>query len=236
MIMKSSRTAIFMVAAVVIVITAAVLLQVMPSSATSANDTTSAPRTVTAQGHGEIAVNPEQAFITLGVQSRAKEAKTALANNNEKMNAVVATVARQGIPKQLVQTTDFSLWYDSQQNIYVANHNLALRVDNLQKLGVVLDACVAAGANNSWGVSFGVKNPTTARAQALKAAVADARKRADSIAAAMGAKITQSTSVLESSGSVGGMGAGKRAGGGGTSFQPGQTVVSADVTVTFSTR
>ena len=235
--MKRIRFMLPLLAALAIITILAVqVLPVRSQAASPAAQPALSGRTISAWGHGEVALQPDRASIMLGVQSRARTAHTALATSNTKINAVLASLTKQGIPKQQIQTSDLSLWYDSEHNQYVATHNLGVRLDRVNRVGAVLDAAIGAGANNSFGVTFGLKNQAQARATALKAAIADARQRATTMARALSTTITQTISVDEATaGSVtkGSM-AGGMGGGGGTPIQPGQYVISADVNVTYS--
>ncbi len=204
-------------------------------AATPGQQAATTQRTISTWGHAEVAVTPNQASMTIGVQSRAGQARESLASNNTKIQRVMAAVTKLGVAKTAIQTSDLSLWYDSQQRNYVTTHNLGIRLDSVDKVGSVLDAAIRAGANNSFGVSFGLKNPATARSQALKVAIADARKRAETIAQALGTTIHQTVSVDEATAGYGTKGAiGVGGGGGGTVVQPGQYVVAADVNVTYT--
>lgn len=173
-------------------------------------------------------------MITLGVQMQAKKAKQAFSSSKSRMTSVVNAVKRQGVPASQIQTTSMSLWFDNQRNVSTVSHSVTIRLDRVDKLGAVLDAAVTAGANNSWGVSFGVKDPSAAQARALQAAIADAKAHANSIAKALGLSITQATSVDETSYGYSAVATAKGMGGGGGAIQPGESEVSADVVVTYS--
>ncbi|MGI8824987.1 MAG: SIMPL domain-containing protein [Chloroflexota bacterium] len=194
--------------------------------------------TVSVQGHGEMMVAPDMASITAGVDSHDTKAETALADNSSKMNAVISAIKAQGVPASHIQTTDLSLYYDSQHDSYVVSHQVTARIDRVDTVGAVLDAAVAAGANNSWGVSFGLKDPIAAKAQALKAAITDARARADSLASALGVTITGVGSVEESTVNYQPIpyaaASTARAPSAVTPVQPGQLSVTADVGVVYT--
>lgn len=194
--------------------------------------------TVTVGGEGQVDVPPDLATLTLGVDTRASDAQTALSQNAAAMNAVIAAVKNQGVPANHIQTSDLSLYRDSENGVYVASHRITVRLDNVDKVGQVLDAAVAAGANNAWGVSFGLKDQSAARSQALQAAVSDARTRAEGIAKGLGVSITGVGSASEVSFQTSPIryagAAPQPAVGSSTSVQPGQLTVIADVKVTYT--
>jgi uncharacterized protein len=61
----------------------------------------------------------------------------------------------------------------------------------------VLDAAVAAGANNVWGVDFGLDKTDALEAQAREKAVADARARAQTLAKLQGVSLGGVVSLSE---------------------------------------
>jgi hypothetical protein len=103
-----------------------------------------------------------------------------------------------GIAEEKIRTSDLSLWpvYDQPQpddrgmmrppNIvgYQASNVISVELEDLTKIGAVIDASVAAGANQLQGVEFGLRNDLRARSEALRRAVAAARTKADVLAQA----------------------------------------------------
>jgi uncharacterized protein YggE len=199
---------------------------------------TTPAHTISVSGHGDVMVAPDMALITFGVQTRAEDAATASTNNASRMSAVIQAVEAQGVAADRIQTTNISLYFDQQRNEYVSEHDITVRIDSIGKAGAIIDAAVAAGANNSWGISFGLKNPSAARASALQAAVADGRTHADAIAGALGVTISGVSSASEPSysGPVYET-SGPRAAAAPsvpTPVQPGQLDISADVSLVYT--
>lgn len=238
--MKLTRVPVLMLAACA-ALAALVLVQ-----AASARSNVGSPvrqgatgHTITVAGHGEIQMAPDMATITVGVQNHDSNAQTALSSNASKMNAVIAAVEAQGVPASHVQTSDLSLWFDSQKDQYVVNHSLTVRSDTPANVGPILDAAVAAGANMSWGVSFGLKDQNAAEAQALSVAVAHAHTRAQAIASALGVSISGVGSASEATYNVVNpltvhARAAAAAPSNATPVQTGQLTVTADLNVVYT--
>lgn len=129
--------------------------------------------------YGETQVAPDQASLSLGVRSTAPSAAQALRANAEQMSAVMAALHGSGVADKAIQTSDISLQaqYDDQPTAparltgYQASNQVTVAVTDLAALGPVLDAAVAAGANQVSGVSFGLKDPAMAEDAARRAAV-----------------------------------------------------------------
>ncbi len=198
-----------------------------------------AGHTISVSGHGEVQVTPDMATITLGVETHASDAQTALSDNATRMNAVIAAIEAQGILPSRIQTTDLSLWYDSQKNSYVVDHSLTVRLDGTDKVGAVLDSAVHAGATMSWGVSFDLHDRTPAQQSALTAAINNAHAHAQAIAGALGVSINGVGSASEATYNVQPpqpvfAAAPQASASNQTPVQAGQLTITADVNVTYT--
>ncbi len=193
----------YMVAGVVL--GAIVALQV-PSLAqdTGNSDTTTTQRTVTVVGTATIKSAPDEAVISLGVQTQAATAQGALNQNAERMVAVLQALFGQGIGKDDIATSYVSL-YPTYGNTgmeitgYQAANQVDVTVREMDKVGAVIDASVEAGANLSSGISFRLSDQNQGVNEALQAAVADARSKAESLAAAGDAQLGQVVTITEMS-------------------------------------
>lgn len=191
------------------VLGAVVALQV-PSLAQDAgsSDTptpsTTTQRSVTVSGTATIRSAPDEAVIGLGVQTQANTAQGALSQNAEKMVAVLQAVEGQGVPKGDIATSSVSLYPTyGQSGTDITGYQVANQVDvtvrNMDKVGPVIDAAVGAGANFTNGVTFQLSDQNKGVNDALAAAVANARSKADTLAAAGGAQLGQVLSIQETS-------------------------------------
>jgi hypothetical protein len=170
----------------------AVLLLAAPTAALAADT----PRVITVSGQGEVHASPDEAMLSAGVVSDARTAAAALADNAKAMNAVFDALRRAGVPERAMQTSGFNVspQYATDkdgtqtQRItgYQVSNTVNVTLDDLSKVGPTLDALVASGANAIGGVSFDIKNPKAAMAQARTLAVTDAIDHAQTLAKAAG--------------------------------------------------
>jgi hypothetical protein len=174
---------------------AALMLAASPMAA--AAQTVIAPDAQSAlslSAHGETKVQPDEATISIGVQTKAATAAEAMSLNARAMSDVMAALRQKGLPDRAIQTAGVNLspQYDYQQNQpprldgYQASNVVTVTVDDLARLGPVIDAVTAAGANQINGVSFGLKDRRAAEDAARLAAVKDLRAKADLYAEATG--------------------------------------------------
>lgn len=159
--------------------------------ATAAGAQTTEPPQIVVTGEGVVKATPDQAWVSIGAESRSKISKEAQQRNADAMTAVIQKIASFGIPKEAIKTTaiDLQMEFDYANGKqtprgYVARNTVEVRVDELQKLGDVLDAVVASGATTIHGVRFDVKQRDQSATAALQAAVKNGMAKAQAIAAA----------------------------------------------------
>ena len=164
---------------------------------------------ITVTGEASVQAVPDMATISLGVTTLAPTAAEAMAANTAALSQVTERLKAAGIEARDLQTSSLSLnpnWtgYDGSQpqtiSGYTASNQLSVRVRDVSKLGAVLDAAIADGANTLNGISFELSAPRPVLDQARKAAVEDARTRAELIAAAAGVKLGRVLSITEGGG------------------------------------
>jgi uncharacterized protein YggE len=148
------------------------------------------PPSIVVSGEGIVKVTPDQAWVRIGAESRSKNSKDAQQQNAAVMTAVQQKVAAFGIPKEAIKTVGIDLqlefdYRDGRQTPrgYVARNTIEVRVDDLSKLGDVLDAAVGSGATNLHGLRFDMKDREKQEQQALQLAVANAVEKAQAVAA-----------------------------------------------------
>jgi uncharacterized protein YggE len=158
--------------------------------------TASEPPVVVAVGQGIVKRAPDQAWVTIAAESRAKTPGEAQKLNAEAMSAVMQKLKGVGLPADAIQTTAYELrpefdYANNRQTLrgYVARNAIEVRVDDLPKLGQVLDVSVGAGATSVSGIRFDLKDRPGVEQIALQRAVADARAQADAAAQAAGMKV-----------------------------------------------
>jgi uncharacterized protein YggE len=153
-----------------------------------------APSQLSVTGQGETRIAPDMAVVQLGVTTRADGAAQAMQENSTQQRAVIDALTGTGVTQADIQTSGLSLnaVMDFSQDRgpvlsgYEASNTVSVRVGEIPRLGEVLDAIVAAGANQINGISFSREDAAGAEDEARRAAVADARHKAEILAEAAG--------------------------------------------------
>jgi uncharacterized protein YggE len=80
---------------------------------------------------------------------------------------------------------------------YNASNTVTVRLEDLSRVGPVIDAGLKAGANQLEGVQFGLRDELPSRQQALKQAVNEARGKAEAMAEALRVNLGEVLEVSE---------------------------------------
>ncbi len=203
------------------------------------SDTSPAAKTISVTGSGTVTTVPNRATFSFGVVSNAKTATAALAANANDMRNVIAALVPAGVARDDIQTQGVSLSPRTSDNGdtilgYTATNSVSATVRDLNKAGRIVDAAVAAGANQVSGPSLTRSDSSALYRSALRGAVADARAKAGAIAAHGNVHVPRLRSVVEQSASVpvplqttrGGVATS-------TPIEPGTQTVQATVTIEF---
>jgi len=151
---------------------------------------------VVTMGEGTVKRAPDRAWVTIAAESRAKTPGEVQKMNADAMSAVMQKLKGVGLPPEAIRTAAYELrpefdYVNNRQTLrgYVARNAVEVRVDDLPKLGEVIDVAVGAGATSVSGIRFDLKDRSSAEQTALQRAVADARAQADTAAQAAGMKV-----------------------------------------------
>jgi uncharacterized protein YggE len=172
---------------------AATLLLAAPAAA----QTTDTTPTIAVDGNGTATLVPDIADFQVGVQRRAPTSAAARRAANARIAAILKAAKAQGVAGTDIQTSGLSIERRRVHHRirYTATQTLTIRSRDVQHLGALLDAVANAGADSVEAPDFGFADPSQGQQLAERAALADARKRADAAAAQTGLRITGVRSV-----------------------------------------
>jgi uncharacterized protein YggE len=164
------------------------------------------------QTTGEVRVKPDLAAVHAGVVSEGKTAAEALSKNTPALAKLVEAVKAAGVAQGDLSTSQIALTPRMTQpsassspqarapkiDGYEARTGLTVIVRDIAKAGPLIDALVAAGANDMSGISFGLADEDKAKDQARDKAAEAARARAEIYAKRLGVKVGELVSIVES--------------------------------------
>ena len=189
---------------------------------------------------------PDVATLSAGVVTQAADANAAMRANATQMDKVMAAIKAAGIAERDIRTSGISLnpqykYVENQSPTitgYQASNTVDLKVRDLSRLGKVLDALVASGANQVNGPSFEIDQPEPVYDQARRDALQKAQARAEMYAKALGLKVRRIVSIDEGGGyrppmPMPMMAMARAKGESDTAVSPGETTLSANLNVVF---
>jgi uncharacterized protein YggE len=226
---------------------------VQASTAAQSAPETASPqpqRSITVVGSGKVSLVPDIATINVGAEALASTVSEAKSTVDAQMAAITAALEELGVAKKDIQTSHYGIHYEREpfmpggragaetagaQGAYRVSNMLRVTVRDVEQAGNVLDAVVAAGANQVYGVTFTVSDDSAWQSEARAKAVADAQARAEELATLAEVELGD---VLTISEVIGGgpvpMAFAERAMGGGGGIAPGEMEMSTQVQVTFA--
>jgi uncharacterized protein len=223
-----------------VVLAAAAVLLLGTAGAAGGSSAAAAQHTIVVSGNGSVSAAPDRAQASFGVSTNAKTASAALRGNAAEMTKVIAALKNQGIAAADIRTelVSLSTRYSSNGDTivgYEAANSVSVTLRRLDKVGPVIDAAVEAGANQVSGPNLVRADAAGLYRSALRVAIANAKSKARTIAAASGLHLRRITDVAEASVAPAPTPlTAKAAGDSSTPIEPGTTQVEATVTVTFS--
>ncbi|MFN2187557.1 MAG: SIMPL domain-containing protein [Candidatus Promineifilaceae bacterium] len=202
-------------------------------------------------GYGEALGEPDEAQVTVGVETFSPKVDDATKENQAVISAILDALDEAGIATKDIQTSNYSLWaeqkYGDNGPEGIAGYHISNQVNviirDVSKLGDILSSVTGAGANSIYGVQFSVADPAALEAEAREKALNDAHQRAESLAQLSGLALGEIVAIDETLGQypsptremgLGGFGGG--AAEGATSISPGQLSYQNQVQVTYSIR
>jgi uncharacterized protein YggE len=208
----------------------------------------STPRLITVIGEAEVQVAPNQAILTLGVETWDRGLGIAKRENDERIKRVLDLAKKYGVAPGHVRVDRISIeprYNDGEEREdfigYRVRKTIVLTVQNLSKFEDLLNSALDAGANYVDGVQFRTTKLRDYRDQARALALKAAKEKAKSMAKELGQKVGRPYTIVEEQYEKGMppnviQGAGDSSGGADKSIALGQISVNARVRVSFELR
>lgn len=164
---------------------------------------------VTAEGDATLA--PDLALVSFAVTGQGKELAPTKDDVVIRSSVVLASLRELGIAEGDLSAPDVSISpeYDYRRGQKLIGYRVArpmtVKVRDLSRLGEVLDGVVTAGANEVQGAQMSASDPSAAEHQALVAAFAAAKAKAQALAGAARVALGAVVRVEEEDASMGPM-------------------------------
>jgi uncharacterized protein len=155
------------------------------------------PPEIVVSGRAEGKVPADRATIHMAVTTRADTAAAAGAENARVQQRVIEALQRLGMDPKRITTAGYHVAQDwryerggqPKPQGHVARNTIRVEVAQLEQIGALVDAALAAGANRIDSIEFTASALTEARRSLLAIAIANARADAEAMAKAVGGSL-----------------------------------------------
>lgn len=166
------------------------------------------PDTITVVGEATVSSAPDEAVLTLTVESDGVDPGASMNDNSAAVTAVVERLKEEGVDDASIETANVSVYpirtYNPETGEekltgYRSQNSIRVTLSDAEQVGKVLSAAVEAGANIVSGPVWKLSDDTAAVADALKKATKNARTKAQALAEAQGVKLGDVVMMNENS-------------------------------------
>ncbi len=157
---------------------------------------------VNVSGEGKIKTAPDQALVSVSIETKGTIAATVKKENDAKMDAILKFIKKSNIAKEDYQTQCVSLNpnydYEKKKHNYIANQTVRILLKNITNYDVIMDGLVDTGINRIDGVEFKSSKILQLESDARKLAVKDAKTKAEDYVSGLGQKIGKAFTITDS--------------------------------------
>jgi uncharacterized protein YggE len=163
------------------------------------------PRLISVQGTAEINVAPDEAVLTLGVDSRDKVLAVAKSENDARVKKVMKLAQATGVEQKDIQTSALRMgpMYSDERVPrflgYEVSQTIAITLKDVSKYEGLMTRLLEAGVNRVDDASFRIKEPRKYKDEARSKAIAAAREKATAMAKELGQTVGKPWEVMEQS-------------------------------------
>lgn len=156
---------------------------------------------IAVNGEGKIKVKPDQVEINFGVENFGKDAKEVKKLNDEKVDKVIKFIKKSGIASVDYQTTNVSLNrnydYDKKKYNYQAVQNITILLKDVSKYDEIMMGLVDNDINSITNIEFKSSKLEEFKTEARKAAMKDAKKKAEDYVSVLGQKVGKALLITD---------------------------------------
>lgn len=148
---------------------------------------------ITVSGEGKVKVTPDQASISISIETKGTRADDVKRENDKKMDAVLKFIKKSNIAKEDYQTQRVSLNpnydYEKKKHNYIATQTVQILLKDLSKYDALMEGLVDEGINRIDNVEFKSSKMKELQSDARKLAVKDAKVKAEDFVSVLGQKV-----------------------------------------------
>ncbi len=158
---------------------------------------------VSVSGEGKVKIAPDQALISISLESKGTKADEVKMENDKKMDAILKFIKKSTIAKEDYQTQRVSLNpnydYEKKKHSYIATQTVQILLKDLSKYDTVMEGLVNEGINRIDNVEFKSSKMLQLQSDARKLAIKDAKAKAEDFVSVLGQKVGKAIVISDNS-------------------------------------
>jgi len=158
---------------------------------------------IAVSGERKVKVAPDQASISISIETKGTKAEDVKRENDKKMDAILKYIKKSNIAAEDFQTQRVSLNpnYDADKKKYnyVATQTVQILLRDLSKYDVLMEGLVNEGINRIDNVEFKSSKMMQLQSDARKLAIKEARAKAEDFVSVLGQKVGKAILISDNS-------------------------------------
>lgn len=143
-------------------------------------------------GEGKIKAVPDQAFISVSIDTKGNKAADVKRDNDAVVEKVVQAIKKHKLPKEDVQTKRISLNpvydYEKKKYSYSATQTIEILLKDLNQYDALMESLIDAGVNRVSNVEFRSSKVEQLKSEARKEAMREAKRKAEDYVSVLGSQ------------------------------------------------
>jgi len=158
---------------------------------------------INVSGEGKVKIAPDQASISISIETKGTKAEEVKRENDKKMDAILKFIKNSNIAKEDYQTQRISLNpnydYEKKKHNYIATQSVQILLKDLSKYDVLMEGLVNEGINRIDNVEFKSSKMKELQSDARKLAMKDTKAKAEDYVSVLGQKLGKAILIADNS-------------------------------------
>lgn len=158
---------------------------------------------INVSGEGKVKIAPDQALISISIETKGTKAVEVKQENDKKMDAILKFIKKSNIAADDFQTQRISLNpnydYEKKKYSYIATQTVEILLKDLSKYDTLMEGLVNEGINRIDNVEFKSSKLLQLQSDARKLAIKDAKAKAEDFVSVLGQKVGKAIVISDNS-------------------------------------
>jgi uncharacterized protein YggE len=158
---------------------------------------------INVSGEGKVKIAPDQALISISIETKGTKAVEVKQENDKKMDAILKFIKKSNIGAEDFQTQRISLNpnydYEKKKYSYIATQSVEILLKDLSKYDTLMEGLVNEGINRIDNVEFKSSKLLQLQSDARKLAIKDAKAKAEDFVSVLGQKVGKAIVISDNS-------------------------------------